>query len=163
MCIVLLFGFSLSGLPRSAATQPSSTLPALNAVVASTDQPGAIMVSGYGFTLGGLVFIAIHDQWGMTEHETRWVTASRSAYQPAQTVDRDESFSFDSGGKIGESFEIPLAVAAFAGDSQNPALGPVTSQPTTMGGVDCSTSLMVRAYDRSTATWSNIVEVDLEC
>ena len=97
------------------------------------------------------------------EHETRWVTASRYAYRPPQAVDPEEGFSFDSGGNIGELFEIPMAVSEFPGDPQNSALGPVTSQSVTMPGIDCTTSLTVRAYDRSTATWSNTVDVKLGC
>jgi hypothetical protein len=121
------------------------------------------MVLGTGFSQGGLVFIAIHDQWGVTEHETRWVTASTFTYQPPQDLDPGEGFSFNSGGNIGESFEIPMTVTGFPSDSQNPALGSVTSQPTTMSGVDCNTSLMVRAYDRSASAWSNTIDVDLGC
>lgn len=159
--LLVVLCLSRALVPVVAEAEPAA--PVLHAVMASTTQPGTIMVSGTGFTLGGLVFIAIHDQWGTTEHETRWVTASQSAYQPPQAVDQDESFSFDSGGNVGELFAIPLMETELPSDSHNPALGTVTSVPTTMGGVDCATSLMVRAYDRSSATWSNIVDVDLGC
>jgi hypothetical protein len=32
-----------------------------------------------------------------------------------------------------------------------------------MPGIACAVSLMIQAYDRSSATWSNLVEVDLGC
>jgi hypothetical protein len=160
LLLVVLFWGS-SSVPAVAQTEPAS--PVLNAVVASTTQPGTIMVSGTGFTQGGLVFIVIHDQWGNSNHENRWVVASKFTYQPPQDVDPDEGFSFDTGGNIGEVFELPMPEIEFPSDSQNPALGSVTSQPRIMDGVVCAMSLMVRAYDRSTATWSNVIEVNLGC
>jgi hypothetical protein len=121
------------------------------------------MVSGTGFTQGGLVFIAIHDQWGMTAHETRWIVASTYTYQPPQGVDPGEGFSFDTGGNIGELFEIPMTTSVSAGHSGISSEGLVTGQPTSMTGLDCTTSLMVRAYDRTTATWSSVIDVELGC
>ena len=161
---VVVFLVVCLGSPASMTTaQAEPTGPVLNAITTSADQSGAIMVSGTGFTLGGLVYIALYDQWGMVLHETRWITATRTAYQPPQELASGEVISSATGGNIGELFEIAVASPASLSDAQNPATGTFTSQPTTMGGVDCTTSLMARAYDRSTATWSNIVTVDLGC
>lgn len=137
--------------------------PVLGPAVASDDWAGGITLNGTGFAPGGMVFIAIHDQWGNTQHETRWITASEISYQPPQDLPPGESFSFDTGGNFAETFQIEIGTTAVPDGSQNPALGPVTSQPTTMPGVSCAHSLMVMAYDRSSATWSNAVEVELGC
>jgi hypothetical protein len=122
-----------------------------------------IFVSGVGFTPGGLVFIAIHDQWANIQHETRWVNASMPVLQPPPDLAPGAGFSVDSGGNIGAFFTIPVAGLTVPPDTQNPALGPVVSQSVTMPGVDCAASLRVQAYDRSTATWSNLVDVNLGC
>jgi hypothetical protein len=140
-----------------------STFPVIGPSVESDANSGEILIEGHGFTPGGLVFIAIHDQWGMTQHETRWITASEISYQPPQDLPPGEGFSFDTGGNFAESFKIEVGHIEVPNGSQNPALGPVTSQATTMPGVACTTSLMVMAYDRSTATWSNMAEVELGC
>ena len=91
---------------------------------------------------------------GNVLHETRWVTASTRSFQPPQDLPPGESFSFDSGGNIAEAFTMEWAAI------ESPrALGQVT----TMDGVDCAAAVMVRAYDRSSATWSAMLDVDLGC
>jgi hypothetical protein len=168
--LVLLFALCV-GSVRVDAAQVGFVSPVLTSVVASPVQSSAIpvagssemLVSGVGFTPGGLVYIAVHDQWAKIQHETRWVTASVPVLQPPQDLAPGAGFSVDSGGNIGEFFDIPVTVTTFPGDTQNPALGPVTSQSVTMPGIECAVSLMVQAYDRSTATWSNLVEVELGC
>ena len=162
--MALLAGLLVSSAASAGTFATSdSTFPVIGPSVASDGRPGELLIEGHGFTPGGLVFIAIHDQWGMTQHEVRWVTASEISYQPPQDLPHGESFSFDSGGNFAEFFQIEIGTTAIPDGSQNPALGPVTSQPTTMAGVDCTASLMVMAYDRSTATWSNRAEVELGC
>jgi hypothetical protein len=166
MLIVVCLG---SG--RVASAQVGLVSPVLTSVVASQIQSSAIMVSGtseilvsgVGFSPGGLVYIAGHDQGGTLQHETRWVTASLPVLQPPQDLAPGAGFSVDPGGNIGEFFTIPVAASTFPGDNQNPALGPVTSQSVAMPGIACAVSLMIQAYDRSTATWSNLVEVGLGC
>ena len=138
----------------------ASQVPSSEIMVSGTSE---ILVSGVGFSPGGLVYIAVHDQWGNLQHETRWVTASLPVLQPPQDLAPGEGFSVDPGGNIGEFFEIPVTASTVPGDNQNPALGPVTSQSVTMPGIECAVSLMIQAYDRSSATWSNMVEVDLGC
>ena len=162
--MALLAGLLVSS-TASAGTFASSdsTFPVIGPSVASDAGPGELLIEGHGFTPGGLVFIVIHDMWGQTQHETRWISASEISLQPPQDLPHGESFSFDSGGNFGEFFQIETGTTEVPNGSQNPALGPVTSQPTTMPGVDCVHSLMVMAYDRSTATWSNMAEVELGC
>lgn len=140
-----------------------STFPVIAHISAGSAHPGEVVIAGHGFTPGGQVHIVIHDMWGAFQHETRWIAASEISYQPPQDLPPGEGFSFDTGGNFAESFQVPAGVAEVPDGSQNPALGPVTSMPTTMAGVGCATSLMVMAYDRTTAIWSNIVEISLGC
>jgi hypothetical protein len=162
--IVLLSGLLASSTASAGTFATSdSTFPVIGPSVESDSGLGVLLIEGHGFTPGGLVFIAIHDMWGMTQHETRWVTASEISYQPPQDLPYDEGFSFDTGGNFAESFRIEVGSVEVPDGSQNPALGAVTSQPTAMAGVACAASLMVMAYDRSTAAWSNMAEVELGC
>ena len=153
-CLVLLVVLCLGSTQIASAAPAVITAPVLNTVVLSSGLPGDIMVSGHGFTPGGRVYIALYDQWGMVLHETRWVTASTHNFQPPQDLAPGAGFSFDTSGNIAEAFPLDWAVEASA---------PVLGHGTTMAGVDCAAAVMVRAYDRSTATWSAMVDVDLGC
>ena len=162
--LVILAGLLASSTASAGTFATSdSTFPVIGPEVTGDGGSGEIVIMGHGFTPGGQVFIAIHDMWGQVQHETRWVTASEISYQPPQDLPPGEGFSFDTGGNFSEAFQIEIEAVAMPDGSQNPALGPVTSHPTTMAGVDCAHSLMLMAYDRSTATWSNLVEVELGC
>ena len=66
LSLFVLIAFCIGTTPVAAAAQGAATGPVLNDVVASSGLPGDIMVSGHGFTPGGLVYIAIYDQWGMS-------------------------------------------------------------------------------------------------
>jgi hypothetical protein len=152
--LVLVVTLGLGSTPFATSAQVVSPGPALNDVVASSGLPGDIMVSGYGFTPGGRVYIALYDQWGMVLHETRWVTASTRSFEPPQELARGESFSFDTGGNIAEAFTLDWEALETAG---------LPGHVTTMDGVDCAAAVMVRAYDRSAATWSAMLDVNLGC
>jgi hypothetical protein len=89
---------------------------------------------------------------GMVLHETRWVTASSRSFQPPQNLAPGESFSFDTGGNVAETFSIDWAALESAG---------FPGHVTTMDGVDCAAAVMVRAYDRSAAAWSAMLDVNL--
>ncbi len=164
VCLVLLLGFGLIGSPTTTA-QHASTFPVLTSAVPISAVPGSIMVTGNGFTHGGLVYIALYDQWGTALHETRWVTASVTVYQPSQNIAPGQGFSFDTGGNVAEVFEIVVEAASISvpDGNQNPALNGSSSLPTTMPGVECETALMVRAFDQASADWSNILNVELDC
>jgi hypothetical protein len=150
LLLVLCFGSA----PVATAAPVIVTGPELNTVVLSSGLPGDIMVSGHGFTPGGRVYIALYDQWGMVLHQTRWVTASSRSFQPPQDLAPGESFSFDTGGNIAEPFAMEWAALESAG---------LPGHITTMDGVDCAAAVMVRAYDRSSATWSAMLDVELGC
>ena len=99
-------------------------------------------MAGQGFTPGGRVYVALYDQWGAALFETRWVTASERYFQPPLNLGTGDDLVFDTGGTIAEAFVIEPAVLEVA-------------------GLACTTALMGRAYDQSTATWSAMV--DLAC
>ena len=191
VCFLVMFGFLFNGIASSSSAQPASVLPVLINAVTSAVNPGTIMVRGGNFSPGGLVYIALYDQWGATLHETRWVTASTTVYGPSGSQDPAQGFIAGSG--IGEWFEqIRLTVYGPNG-SQDPAqgyiagdvgsrastdaseavYGPNGSQDPAQGFVPgttgaaitsgCDTPLMVRAFDQATASWSNTLDVDLGC
>jgi hypothetical protein len=164
VCFVLMLGLSLGGLPGSATAQHASTFPVLTSAVTISAVPDSIMVSGDGFTHGGLVHIVLHDQWGKALHETRWVTASVAAYQPPQDLAPGQGFSFDTGGNIAESFVIAVGATSQIPDgNQNPALNGSSGMLAPIPGSACNAAVMVRAFDQASAIWSNLLDVDLEC
>lgn len=156
----LLFLLSMAAANASVATaaQPITVNPVLGSATASDDEPETLVISGHGFSPGGLVYIVLYDHWGTQLYETRWVTASERLYQPTDSFDPGRAFVFDLGGDIEESFAIPAAAeAAYA------AVEHGGGRSTTMAGVSCDMVMMVRAFDRDTATWSNLLDADLEC
>ncbi len=163
LSIVVLFAIGLGGGRGAVASSLPSVEPVITVGVSNSDLSGLIVVIGHGFTPGGRVYVAIYDVWGMTLHETRWIGASTAVIQPPQGLEPGTGFSVDSGGNIGELFTVALPTIDAPTDSQNPALGGPTGHVTTMDGVDCGTDLMVRAYDRSAATWSGTVEITVPC
>lgn len=154
-CLTLLLVVGL-GSPRAVVAHPAtSTGPVLDAVVVGTAAPGEIIVSGQGFTPLGRVYIVLYDRWGTTLHETRLVTTTETLLQPPE---------WDAtGGRFAEAFTVEVGGTADAAGTQTPALGTIASTPTAITSGPCTMPLMVRAYDRATATWSNIVDVELEC
>jgi len=163
VCVIVLCSLGIGMVPQWAVAQPASTLPVLNAVVASAELPGTVTVSGSGFTPGGLVYVALYDQWGTSLRETRWVTASQPVVQPPQAVAPGESFSFDLGGSISEQFAVALSPIQVPDGNQNPATGPVSSQSTYIPGLGCGPDLMVRAHDLAAGMWTNVEDVALGC
>ncbi|MEJ7901812.1 MAG: hypothetical protein WKF63_08175 [Thermomicrobiales bacterium] len=187
VCFLVLFGFGLTGLPGSTAAQSASTLPVISNAVASTVAPGAIEVSGERFSPGGLVYVALYDQWGATLHETRWVASSSTVY--GANGSQDPAQGFVAGGRIDESFAHFRQTVYGANGSQDPAqgyiagdegfqtreavFGPNGSQDPAQGYVPgnsgeefvtaCDAPLMVRAFDQRTASWSNTLDVNLGC
>ena len=149
LALVLLVLLCPGSARLSTAAPIVTTGPVLNAVVASSDLPDVVTVSGNGFTPGGRVYVALYDQWGAALYETRWVTASERYFQPPVNLGTGDDLVFDTGGAIAEGFVIVPGVLDLAEGSQQNA--PLV----------CTTALMARAYDQSTATWSAMV--DLTC
>jgi hypothetical protein len=154
-CLTLLLIIGL-GSPRVVVAHPAtSTGPVLDAVVVSTNAPGVVIVSGQGFTPLGRVYIAVYDRWGTTLHETRVVTTTETLLQPPDFA--------ATGGRFAEEFTVEVGGTEGAAGTQTPAPGTTPGTPTAIANDPCPMPLMVRAYDRATATWSNIVDVELGC
>jgi hypothetical protein len=154
-CLTLLLVVGLDS-PRPVVAQPvTSTGPVLDAVVVGTAAPGVVIVSGQGFTPLGRVYIAVYDRWGTTLHETRLVTTTETLLQPPEWP--------ATGGRFAEACTVEVGGTEGAAGIQTPAPGTIPSTPTAMASGPCPMPLMVRAYDRATATWSNIVDVELGC
>jgi len=119
------------------------------------------------------VYISLYDQWstwGTQRYETRWVTASETtsgangSQHPAQ--------GYAKGVTISEHFGPSETVYGLNG-SQDPAAGYVlgTSEISVdssgsvaiVAGSQCDTSVMMRAFDAQSATWSNMFDLTVGC
>ena len=63
ICLLFLVSLGLSGLPNGASAQTGTSLPSLSAAAMTAVPQPFITVSGEGFTKGGLVFVALYDQF----------------------------------------------------------------------------------------------------
>ena len=190
--VLVILGLVVSGNSVAYAdrAQLSPTASPLLIDVSAAQSPGSVIVTGHGFTPGGEVYIALYDQWGMQLHETRWINASQTVYGPNGS--QDPAAGFVEGGSANETFGTLETVYGPNG-SQDPANGYIrgTSDTTIVGGSEtvygpngsqdpatgfvpgkpgreiagslCGTTVMVRAYDQQTATWSNMLDADVGC
>lgn len=110
--------------------------PVLIDATSSGADDGSIALAGFDFTAGHRVFIAVYDQMGAKLYQTRWLTAS-----PQYTITGMSDVSPEAHPII--SAEKGAFLAHF------PRF--------------CGASVMVRAYDQSTETWSNWVDFDSNC
>lgn len=109
--------------------------PLLLATAAESNAPGVASVSGLGFTGGGQVYVAVYDQMGTKIFPNRWVTAAKF-------------YSLD-------------------GEASSASVPVVAKQPTgaihlSFDGL-CASRVMIRAYDQTTESWSNWVNVTVQC
>jgi hypothetical protein len=109
--------------------------PALLSTSATSVQ-GKIVVQGEGFSAGGRVYIAIYDEMGALLYETRWTTATPAV------------------GITGTRAEVPEAHPI------TQTLGGNVYE--TFGGL-CGARVLIRAYNKETATWSNWLAVAPLC
>jgi hypothetical protein len=123
----------IAGSADGAATAPPYLFDATTAASA----PGMVTFDGQGFTAGGRVYIAVYDQMGAKLYETRWVKA-----YPAVTI-------------VGASDNAPEAhpVTATSAD------GRFIAAFANISGAN----VMIRAYDATTETWSNWVNLNPSC
>ncbi len=161
--IVAILGLTIVGSPNTyagstgsaSATHVDSKL--LIDVVAIPQSPGSIVVSGQNFTPGGTVYIAMYDQWGMQLYPTRWVFASTPVFGPNGS--QDPAQGYVRGGSIREVFTDTPAIYGPNG-SQDPANGYVAASS---AGNLCGATAMIRAFDRQTSVWSNLLDIDAGC
>lgn len=160
------------GTPSVHAQGRLATSPLLIAA-AGAPTPGAVLVSGQGFTPGGSVYVGLYDQWstsGTDHYETRWTIASATVHGPNGS--QDPALGYAEGGTISELFGASETVYGPNG-SQDPATGYVEGTSLIdvgpYGAVDvvtsprCDNSVMVRAYDASSAAWSNMLDLSVGC
>jgi hypothetical protein len=184
ICLLFLVSLGLSGLPNGTAAQTGTSLPSLSAAAMTAVPQPFVTVAGEGFTKGGLVFVALYDQWGTTLQEHRWTVATTTVYGTNGSMDPAQGYV--EGGKIAEGFDLfretiygpngsmdpaqgyvagnyePEFVEAFYGPngSQDPAQGYVPAHTVELA---CDAPLMVRAYDNQTQAWSNTLDVLIGC
>jgi hypothetical protein len=167
-----------SSLAHTAAAQVLPGTTPLLIASASAPAAGTALLTGQHFTPGGEVYFALYDQWGLELHETRWVTASVTVYGANGSI--DPASGYLQGGTLSELFGTAESVfgpngsqdpangyvrvgtteSAFGPNgSQDPANGYVASRP----GNLCGATVMARAYDVQSATWSNVSDIDVGC
>ena len=127
--VVLLALLAVANLAGRAGASPATNGPAIALDASPPLSPGSIGVGGQGFTPGGRVYLALYDRWGVTLHETRWITASSALYGPDGS--QDPARGFRPGGLLSTRFD----------------------------GL-CGATLMARAYDEATQTWSAALDVN---
>ena len=186
--ICLLFFVSLVPgiLGPSASAQSGTSGPVLSIASAVSPPSSLIAVVGEGFSPGGLVYIAVYDQWGVELHEHLWTVASAAHYGPHGS--QDPALGYVPSGYINEVIDLFPAPVYGPHGSMDPAqgysggsdvaqepgaiYGPHGSQDPAQGyvpagdeatGLACGHDLMVRAYDQQAATWSNLVDVVAGC
>jgi hypothetical protein len=187
ICLLMLLTLGPSAIPHQALAQ-SAVTPVITSAVAASLPSASITVTGNGFTSGGLVFVALYDQWGNSLEETRWTSASPAVYGPNGSIDPAQGYV--AGGELNEVFNRVLGATYGPNGSIDPAQGyspgvsaqefqPAIYGPngsmdpaqgyvpasgvTQMAGISCGGFVMARAFDRQTATWSNPVDVDFGC
>jgi hypothetical protein len=160
--ILALLGLIVIGSPAASAGNASARLAPAGAsplidVAAAPQAAGSVIVSGRNFTPGGDVYVALYDLWGKQDLGTRWLTSSPSVYGPDGS--QDPALGFSRGGEIRAEFG-PVEAVYGPNGSQDPATGyvPGTSFPNL-----CGAAVVARAYDRETAAWSNMPDVDAGC
>jgi hypothetical protein len=101
-----------------------------------TSVDGSVIVAGEGFTAGGRVYIAVHDELGATLYPTRWAVATPAIEITGARADVPESHPLTTvaGGRLHE----------------------------TIAGL-CGAHVIIRAYDAETAMWSNWVDASPFC
>lgn len=183
VCFLFLVSVGLGCLPHGSFAQTGTSLPSLNPAIVSPIPFASLNVTGNGFTAGGIVFIALYDQWGRTLEETRWTTASTATYGANGSMDPVQGYA--TGGSITEVFELFRETTYGPNGSMDPALGyragvdvPMNqaiygangSQDPAQGYVGqdaakgtCNAPLMVRAYDQHQATWTDPVDATFGC
>jgi hypothetical protein len=184
VCLLFLVSLGLGNLPQDSLAQTGTSLPSLSAATMTAVPGPFVTVAGEGFTHGGLVYIALYDQWGTDLKETRWTTASPETFGANGSLDPAQGY--DAGGVVSEGFDLfretvygpngsmdpaqgyaagnysPVVVDAFYGlnGSQDPANGYVAAATVQES---CSAPLMVRAYDQDQQAWSNTLDVSIGC
>jgi len=184
VCLLFLVNLGMMAVPNTGAAQAGTSFPLLSAATMTAVPGPFVTVAGAGFTHGGLVYIALYDQWGVTLQETRWTTASPEIFGPNGSMDPAQGYI--AGGLVSEGFElfreavygpngsmdpaqgyvagnyVPIETDAFYGPngSQDPAQGYVAAGTAQQS---CTAPLMVRAFDQGQQAWSNTLDVSIGC
>jgi hypothetical protein len=110
--------------------------PILIDATSSGADDGSIALAGFDFTAGHRVFIAVYDQMGAKLYQTRWLTATPHYAITGMSDVSPEAHPIISAEKGAFRASFPRF---------------------------CGASVMIRAYDQSTETWSNWVDFDANC
>lgn len=161
LCVLLVGATSASAAPTAA--DPAGLV--LTAAAAQGDAPNTILVSGEGFTPAGRVYVALYDRQGAVPDETRIAGDALTVYGKHGSV--DPAAEPGGGGAFGAAVGDWLTAAPTVygrGNSADPAAGFVPG-----GTIDiefvipCGQAVAVRAYDRSTDSWSDAVDAHPGC
>jgi hypothetical protein len=95
---LVAFGFS-----SGSAAAPTISSPTLTSTQAWAPQAGTLVIAGESFTPGGVVFVALYDQWAEELYETRWIVAGLTTYGPDGSL--DPATGYRQGGTFQEIFD----------------------------------------------------------
>lgn len=183
LALALLFTLALLPLlPAPAGGQIVPSNPRLFQAVTVPQSADFLVLHGDGFTPGGLVEVTAGFCEDSRAERTFWVVASNGEYGPSSPA--DPSRGYLAAGTVNEVLKLHQDGFWGANGSQDPAngyipalefqpetvYGPNGSQDPAQGyadsghqldilGLGCSRNLSVRAFDASTAAWSNTMEV----
>ena len=183
LATALLFALALLPfLPASASGQIIPSNPRIFQAVTIPQSAEYLVLHGDGFTPGGLVEVTAGFCNDSRAERSFWVVASNGEYGPDGSA--DPSRGYLPAGTVNEVLKLHQDGFWGANGSQDPAngyvpalelqpgdvYGPNGSQDPAQGyadsghqidilGLGCSQNLSVRAYDASTAAWSNTVMV----
>jgi len=176
--VLAILGLVVSG-SQVAHIGSAQSAPVTSSLVidATAQSPGSVTVTGQNFTPGGRVYVALYDQWGMRLHETRWIVASRTVYEPMRSD--DPTAGFVPGGAIEAIFGVTgsvegssVAIDEISGGSESifpngshmsaTEYVPVDLVDERVGNL-CGATAMARAYDEQTDAWSNMLDIDAGC
>jgi hypothetical protein len=177
--------FALALLPFLSASAGGQVVPSNPRIFQAVTIPQSaeyLVLHGDGFTPGGLVQVTASFCQDASAERSFWVVASNGEYGPASPA--DPSRGYLAAGTVNEVLKLHQDGFWGANGSQDPAngyvpalelqpedvYGPNGSQDPAQGYVDsghqidilelgCSQDLSVRAFDASTAAWSNTVMV----
>jgi hypothetical protein len=108
----------------------------LDATDASANATDRVFVSGFDFTAGRRVYLAVYDQMGARLYPAQWLMATPQYTITGMSDDSPEAHPIVSAEK--GTFLVSFAHA-------------------------CGDSVMARAYDQATETWSNWINVAASC
>ncbi len=134
---------------------PSSTL----RIATVAHEPGLVFATGDGFSPGGTVLLTITSELVPDMSYSIWTTASEAVFGPNGS--QDPAQGYVAAGEINTFFALNSGEIHGPNGSQDPAQGYMRG--TDWFAVACSAGISVHAFDAQTVSWSNEVQLNVNC